>query len=116
VSERAVVDDALAEAQIDAALRAYDFRTAVSVVRAAIDDANRRVVEAQPWTFPAGSVELSSALDDLVARVRQLARLLEPFVPETAHRVAVALTAEPDGRLPPARPLVPRLDRALTSR
>jgi methionyl-tRNA synthetase len=115
VCERTSGDDPAANAQIDTALRAYDFRAAVAVVRAAIDDANRRVDETRPWALPAGSQELADALGDLVARVRRLARLLVPFVPETAHRVSLALTVGPDGRLPPARPLVPRLDAATTS-
>ena len=110
VPERASVGDPAARAQIDASLRAYDFRAAVAVVRAAIDDANRRVDETRPWTLPAGSSELADALGDLVARVRELARLLESFVPETAQRVALALTSGADGRLRAARPLVPRLD------
>jgi methionyl-tRNA synthetase len=110
VADGSGVDDTTAWAQVDAALRAYDFRAAVAVVRSAIDDANRRVDETRPWTLPAGSPALARVLGDLVGRLRALARLLGPFVPETAQRVRLALTSDLDGRLPPPSPLVPRLD------
>jgi methionyl-tRNA synthetase len=106
------LDDTRERAQIDAALRRYDFRAAVDVIRAAIDDANRRVDETRPWSLSPGSSELADILGELVGRIRVLARLLEPFVPETAQHVALAVTADPDGRLPAPRPVVPRLDRS----
>jgi methionyl-tRNA synthetase len=100
--------DARAEAAIDAALGAFDFRSAVGVVRGLVDEANRRVEATRPWSLPRRSRELADALDDLVTGTRIVGTLLAPFVPETAALVQAALTPDASGRLPESRPLVRR--------
>jgi len=92
--------------EIDAALGAFDFRRATAVVRGLVDAANRRVDETRPWTLPRGSHDLTGVLGELVGRARLVAELLGPFVPETSALARIALTPDPSGRLPAARPLV----------
>jgi methionyl-tRNA synthetase len=81
------------------------------VVRALVDETNRRVDATRPWKLERGSAELASALGELVARARLIGELLVPFVPDTAARVCAALTPDAEGRLPAAEPLVPMLEQ-----
>ena len=100
------VDGEPPRAEIDAALRAFDFRRAVGVVRDLVDATNRRVDETRPWKLERGSAELASALGELVAHARLIGELLAPFLPETSARVVAALTPDAAGRLPEPKPVV----------
>jgi methionyl-tRNA synthetase len=97
--------------EFDAAVRAYDYRRAVAVVRAEVDAANRRVEELRPWTLPRESDALDGALAELLARTELTVELLHAIVPATAGAAAAALTPDGAGRLPPPAPLVPLLSR-----
>ena len=99
--------------EFDAAVRGYDYRGAVAVVRGEVDAANRCVEELRPWTLPRGSAAVAAALGELLGRTRVVVELVRPIVPATARRAAAALTTDGAGRLPslPA-PLVPRLSPA----
>ena len=105
------VDDEKCRTEIDDALDDFDFRRAVGVVRELVDETNRRLDTTRPWKLERGSVELATALSDLLARARLVGELLVPFVPSTAARVRAALTPDVEGRLPAAEPLVPMLEQ-----
>ncbi len=107
--ESGVVDRAAPRAEIDTALRDFDFRRAVGVVRNLVDATNRRIDTTRPWTLERGSNELATVLGELVARARLTGELLAPFVPDTSARACAALTPDPAGRLPEPKPLVPTL-------
>ncbi len=104
------VDAEPPRAEIDAALRDFDFRRAVGVVRDLVDETNRRVDETRPWKLERGSSELASALGELVAHARLIGELLAPFLPGTSARVVAALTPDVAGRLPEPKPIVQLLE------
>jgi methionyl-tRNA synthetase len=95
--------------EFDAAIRGYDYRRAVAVVRAEVDAANRRVEELRPWTLPRESDALDGALAELLARTELAVELLHAIVPATSRAAAAALTPDGAGRLPAPAPLVARL-------
>jgi methionyl-tRNA synthetase len=95
--------------EFDVAIRCYDYRRAVAVVRAEVAGANRRVEELRPWTLPRRSDALDCALAELLARTELAVELVHPIVPATARAAAAALTPDAAGRLPPPAPLVARL-------
>ena len=105
------IADEKRSAEIEDALDDFDFRRAVGVVRELVDETNRRVDATRPWKLEHGSVELESALGELVARARLVGELLAPFVPDTSARLCAALRPDGEGRLPAATPLVPMLEQ-----
>src|SRR5262249_3818108 len=70
-------------AEVDAALAAFNFRTAAGAVMEAVDAANRLVNERTPWELArAGrSTELGAVLAALVYACRRIAEEIAPFVP-----------------------------------
>ncbi|WP_406631409.1 methionine--tRNA ligase [Amycolatopsis sp. WGS_07] len=102
---------------VDAALARFDLRTATAAVWKIVEEANRYVVEVQPWTLAreekAGDAEsgqrLSDALALLIHAARVVAEELTPFLPAAAARVAAQLGDGGD-RLGAPEPLFPRIE------
>lgn len=95
----------------------FDLRGLVGAVVATVADANRRLEQAAPWLLARrereGDGEAARQLDGCLARaisdLHQIAPLLAPLAPGLSERLVHALTPRPDGTLPEATPLAPRL-------
>ena len=105
-----------APALTDAALAVGDFRQATGAVWAIAAEANRYISQSKPWRLAeaerngdrqAGR-DLDTALALLVDTCRDLADQLEPFLPETAARIAAAC-GHPCGPVQPAQHVFARL-------
>ncbi|MGH3625240.1 MAG: class I tRNA ligase family protein, partial [Sciscionella sp.] len=106
-----------APAAVDAALDRYDFRQATAAVWTIVDEANRYVVEVEPWnlakTEKNGDTDAGRRLSDVLALLvhacRTVAEELTPFLPEAARRVAVQLGSG-GNQLDKPQPLFPRIE------
>ncbi|MFD2467750.1 methionine--tRNA ligase [Amycolatopsis silviterrae] len=111
--------DAIAAAPeaVDEAMARFDFRTATAAVWKIVEEANRYVVEVEPWTLAkaekSGDTEAGQRLSDALALLIHAARVvadeLTPFLPGAAARVLAQLGAGED-RLGAPRPLFPRIE------
>jgi methionyl-tRNA synthetase len=108
---------AAAPAAVDTAMDRFDFRRATAAVWRIVEEANRYVVEVEPWTLAkaerngdadAGTT-LSNALALLIHAARVVADELTPFLPGSAERVAVQLGSGKD-QLDKPQPLFPRIE------
>lgn len=111
--------DAIASApgNVDAAMDRFDFRQATGAIWKIVDEANRYVVEVEPWNLAKAEKNedgdagqrLSDVLALLVHAGRVVAEELTPFLPEAAHRVAAQLCSG-EARLDKPHPLFPRIE------
>ena len=106
----------------EAALAVGDFRRATAAVWAIAAEANRYVSQSRPWLLAeaerggnqrAGR-DLDAILACLVSTCQDLARQLEPFLPDASERIAAACRA-PGERASAARQLFTRLTPRGTS-
>jgi methionyl-tRNA synthetase len=108
-----------APALVDAALEVGDFRQATAAVWAVAAAANRYVSQAGPWRLAGAERdgdrqagrELDAVLALLAGTCCDLAAQLEPFLPDTAAKIARQFPAGP-GRILPAQPVFARLGPA----
>jgi methionyl-tRNA synthetase len=106
-----------APGRVDEALAAFDFRRATAAVWTIVAEANRHVERTAPWLLARSERDgdqtaaraLDTALATLLAACRALATELAPFLPATATWTAAQCAPTPTGRLPPPRPLFPRV-------
>jgi methionyl-tRNA synthetase len=89
---------------VDSALQNYKFDTALSAIWDVIKKADQFVSEKKVWTLSGD--ELQAALSQLVGDIRQIARDLSPFMPETAKKIATQYNQE---KITKAEPMFPRL-------
>jgi methionyl-tRNA synthetase len=83
-------------AKVDAALDAFDFRTALTSIWDLVTDANRYIDDAKPWEIAkaakngdeSADARLDVVLADLVEAIRLLGVHLAPFIPLGAERIA----------------------------
>ncbi|HEV2371515.1 MAG TPA: methionine--tRNA ligase [Streptosporangiaceae bacterium] len=102
---------------IETALTGFDFRAGTAAVWAIVEAANRYINRTQPWRLAkaerggdtAAGHQLDSVLAPLVHALDVLGENLEPFLPETAARIAQQCAAT-SGRLPAPRPIFERID------
>ena len=102
---------------VDAAMERFDFREATAAVWKIVDEANRYVVEVEPWNLAkaekngdaSAGDQLSDALALLIHASRVVAEELIPFLPDAAGRVAVQLGSG-DNQLDKPQPLFPRIE------
>jgi methionyl-tRNA synthetase len=107
--------------RVAAALAAFDFRGATGAIRDVVEEANRYVERAEPWRAAKaerdGDRGAAAFLDECLALLAgtcsQLGRELAPFLPGLAARIQAACD-DSAGRLPPARPVFPRLEPGVT--
>lgn len=88
---------ARAETELADCMKELQFHHALEALWAALDHANRYVVQTAPFTLikdPAKQGRVGAVLHHLLEVVRTLARLLAPFMPDTANelRLLLALT------------------------
>ncbi|WP_109506667.1 methionine--tRNA ligase [Nocardioides speluncae] len=102
---------------IDSALERFDFRQATAALWQIVDEANRYVVEVEPWTLAkaekAGDEVAGRRLSDTLGLLLQTCRVaaneLTPFLPDAAAR-AIAQVSPLAERLPQPEPLFPRIE------
>ncbi|MGH7750519.1 MAG: methionine--tRNA ligase, partial [Candidatus Dormibacteria bacterium] len=106
-----------ASRKVDSALERFDFRMATAAICNIVEDANRYVVEAEPWTLAraekrgdvAATAKLDHVLSLLVHATRVAADELTPFLPVAAQRVTSQL-GNGQGKLDKPTPLFPRIE------
>ncbi|WP_116042961.1 methionine--tRNA ligase [Amycolatopsis palatopharyngis] len=106
-----------APAAVDAAMDRFDFRAATAAVWQIVEEANRYVVEVEPWNLAKaekkGDADAGQRLSDVLALLvhacRAVAEELPPFLPEAARRVAAQLGSGTD-QLDKPQPLFPRIE------
>ena len=104
-------------AAIDVAMERFDFRQATAALWKIVEEANRYVVEVEPWNLAkaerTGDADagrrLSDALALLIHASRTVAAELTPFLPDAAQRVAEQLGSGGD-QLDKPQPLFPRIE------
>lgn len=108
---------ASAPANVDAAMGRFDFRQATAAVWKIVEEANRYVVDVEPWNLAKaekrGDADAGRKLSDVLALLIHAARIvaaeLTPFLPEAAERVAAQLGSGGD-QLDKPRPLFPWIE------
>ena len=91
---------AQAEVELDRFMAELQFHRALEAVWSALDYANRYIVQTAPFTMvkdPAKLSRVGAILHQLLEVVRTLARLLAPFMPDTASELR-GLLALPDDK------------------
>jgi len=92
---------AAARREVEAHAAELAFHRALEALWRALDQANKYVVETAPFTLakdPARRPRVGAILHELCEALRVTAQLVEPFMPETAARLA-ALLGLPAARL-----------------
>ena len=109
-SEWAVEDQELgakfaqAENEMNGYMAELQFHRALESVWSALDHANRYVVQTAPFTLikdPAKQARVGEVLHHLLEAIRTLARLLAPFMPDTARELSALLALSGDALKPP---------------
>jgi methionyl-tRNA synthetase len=103
--------------KVDNALDRFDFRAATSAIWNIVDEANRYVVEAEPWTLAKaekqGDTAAAAKLDHVLALLMHASRVvtdeLTPFLPLAVQRASTQLGNDRD-RLNKPIPLFPRIE------
>lgn len=88
-----------AETELDRYMAELQFHRALESLWAAIDHANRYIVQTAPFTLfkePARRARVGEILHHLLEAIRQVARLLAPFMPDTARQLQRLLGLEGD--------------------
>jgi methionyl-tRNA synthetase len=78
------------ESEIGRHLAELQFHRALEVIWAALDHTNRYIVQTSPFTLvkdPANQVRVGEILHHLLQAICRLARLLMPFMPDTAKEL-----------------------------
>jgi methionyl-tRNA synthetase len=109
--------------RVAAGLAGFDFRAATGAIWDVVEEANRYLERAEPWRAaraerdgdPGAGALLDGSLALLTDTCAELGRELAPFVPGLAAGIRAACD-DSSGRLPPARPVFPRLEPGLTGR
>jgi methionyl-tRNA synthetase len=81
---------AQAEAELHRHMAELQFHRALESVWAAIDHANRYIVQTAPFTLfkdPAQQTRVGEVLHHLLEAIRQLSGLLAPFMPDTSKKL-----------------------------
>lgn len=99
-----------ATALVDTAIGAFDLRAATRAIVDLAETGNRYVADREPWVLARTErpQDLDTVLAGLVETCREVARLLRPFLPDAAERLAEQLGVGGD-RLPPPTPVFERL-------
>ncbi len=107
-----------ARREVDAAMEVFDFRRATSAIVAFAEAGNRYVEHERPWDLAkaerkegASGDALDGVLAELLEACRLLAHMLAAFLPVAASKMADQCSGSP---LPPAIPIFPRLEAALS--
>jgi len=89
-------------ARVDAAMDAFNPNDALAAIWDLVGEANKMIVEVEPWTLakkrdesPEAGAQLATTLHALAESIRIVAELLIPFVPATADAIATRLGIVP---------------------
>lgn len=88
------------EKDLDGHLAELQFHRALEGIWSALDHANRYIVQTAPFTLikdPAKHARVGQVLHHLLEAVRGLARLLAPFMPDTARELRALLNLDQTG-------------------
>jgi methionyl-tRNA synthetase len=91
---------AAAEFDLDSQIEELQFHRALEAVWSALDHANRYIVQTAPFTLikdPTKQARVGEVLHHSLEVVRTLARLLAPFMPDTARELRGLLAIDEDG-------------------
>lgn len=99
-----------ATALVDTAIGAFDLCAATRAVVDLAETGNRYVTDLEPWVLARTERprDLGSVLAEPVETCLEVARLLRPFLPDAAERLAEQLGGGGD-RLPPPTPVFDRI-------
>lgn len=87
----------------------FEFSKAFDYVWTKVQDINKAIDIAKPWELAkrGETAEVEQVLSGLVAQLLHVAKLLQPFLPETAVNIEEIFTT-PEVILPPKTPLFPK--------
>jgi methionyl-tRNA synthetase len=86
-----------AENELDSYMAELQFHRALESIWSALDHANRYIVQTSPFTLikdPGKQARVGEVLHHLLEVVRTLARVLAPFMPETAAELGALLVID----------------------
>lgn len=73
-------------------LEAQALSEALGAVWALVRDANKHIDEEKPWELAkSDAVRFKMVMEELFVRIAEIGYLLQPFLPETAHKIEAAL-------------------------
>jgi methionyl-tRNA synthetase len=117
---------AQAERELKGYMQELQFHRALEAVWSGLDHANRYIVQTAPFTMikdPAKQARVGEVLHHLLEVVRMLARVLAPFMPDTARELRELIAVDEDGlkapwsqgfaaghKVNPPKVLFPRID------
>jgi len=86
----------VAKNAVDAALADYKFNEALAAIWKLVNLGDKYIEKTQPW-----KTKDAAAVGDLLFALSQIARMLEPFIPQTAGKIKKLLAGEETGILFP---------------
>jgi methionyl-tRNA synthetase len=94
--------------QIHAHTEQFQFEKALEKIWQIVQDANQAVNREKPWDLAKSDIlKTGEVLAKMVAQIRLTADLLQPYLPETAEKLAKHFADSPISKM---EPLFPRLD------
>ncbi len=96
------------DAEYQAFMEKFEFTKAINYTWNLIQDLNKAIDQTKPWELAkqGKTEEVISVLGGLVKQISKIAKMLEPFLPETAQKIQETFTATKI--VPPAEPLFPK--------
>jgi methionyl-tRNA synthetase len=82
---------------VEQAFVEYDFRRALAAIFMLVEWANKFVDTEKPWELKDDPKKQQEILGTLLEAIRQIALALQPFLPETADKIAKSLGVHLDG-------------------
>lgn len=93
---------------INTDIEKFAFEKALEKIWTIVQEANQAVNREKPWDLAKSDIlKTKEVLSKMVAQIRLVANLLQPFLPETAEKLSVHFAQE---KLTKMDPLFPRLD------
>lgn len=87
----------------------FKFDQALAKIWQIVNEANESIDKEKPWVLAKSDIiKTKQVLGDLVAKIRLVAELLQPYLPNTAEALATHFHADTISKMPP---LFPRLEK-----
>jgi methionyl-tRNA synthetase len=88
-------------------MESFEYSKAFDLIWERIQGLNRRIDDEKPWSLAkAGETEkLKHCMNEMIAELLFISRLLEPFLPRTSKRIREVFIGEIE---PPKTPLFPK--------
>ncbi len=87
-------------------LNNYQFNDALDLIWSLIREADQKINQEKPWASNNQENTINFLKNDVVNRIRDIARLLRPFLPETSEKITKQFSGE---KIESTSPLFPRL-------